>query len=297
MSALATIARALGGEVAGDHVRAPGPGHSKKDDSLSIHVDPTAPSGVRVHSFAGDDWRNCLDYVKGRLGITDTAAPRSFTRQAERPAPDDGERIARAMTIWNQAGELRNTAGWKHLASRGVDLAQMPPDLHDALRWHPACPWEKGRHGCMVALFTDAISGEPKAIHRTAVTPAGEKIGRKALGPTGGCVIRLWPDEDVTEGLVCGEGIETTLAAATRIEHLGTLLQPAWATASAGNMAKLPVLGGIEALTLLVDNDANEAGQRAAMECSARWTAARREVIRLVPRQPGADFNNLVEVS
>ena len=42
-----------------------------------------------------------------------------------------------------------------------------------------------------------------------------------------------------------GEGVETTLAAATRIEHRGTLLQPAWAAGSAGNMAKFPVLTGI----------------------------------------------------
>jgi hypothetical protein len=32
-----------------------------------------------------------------------------------------------------------------------------------------------------------------------------------------GCVIRLWPDDMVELGLVLGEGVETTLAAATRI--------------------------------------------------------------------------------
>ena len=66
-------------------------------------------------------------------------------------------------------------------------------------------------------------------------------------------VIRLWLDEAVTDGLVIGEGIETTLAAATRIEHRATLLQPAWAAATAGLLAALPVLSGIEALTILVD--------------------------------------------
>ena len=60
----------------------------------------------------------------------------------------------------------------------------MPPELHRVLRWHPRCPWEKGRHGCMLALYTDAVTGQPKAIHRTAITAQGEKIDRKALGPT-----------------------------------------------------------------------------------------------------------------
>src|SRR4051794_36132798 len=116
-------------------------------------------------------------------------------------------------------------------------------------RPHPACPWERGRHVCIVALYTDALTGEPRAIHRTAITPDGHKVDRKALGPTKGCVIRLWPDEAVTDGLVIGEGIETSLAAATRIEHKGTLLRPAWATGSAVNMAAFPVLAGIDSLT------------------------------------------------
>jgi hypothetical protein len=55
----------------------------------------------------------------------------------------------------------------------------------------------------------------------------------------GGCVIRLWPDEEVTQGLVLGEGVETTPAAATQIE-CGTLLRPAWAAGSSGNMAAFP---------------------------------------------------------
>jgi hypothetical protein len=146
----------------------------------------------------------------------------------------------------------------------------------------------------MVALWTDAVSGEPRAIHRTAITDAGAKVGRKTLGPNAGCVIRLWPDEEVERGLVIGEGVETTLAAATRIQHRGTLLTPAWATGDAGHLEKFPVLPGIEALTVLVDHDENGRGQRATAECARRWTAAGREVTQLIPRIPGEDFADLV---
>ena len=59
-------------------------------------------------------------------------------------------------------------------------------------------------------------------------------------------------------------------------------------------MAKLPVLSGIEALTILVDHDASGTGQHAALECSRRWTEAGCEVIRLTPKILGADFNDLV---
>jgi hypothetical protein len=115
-----------------------------------------------------------------------------------------------------------------------------------------------------------------------------------SLGPTRGCVIRLWPDDYVEQGLVLGEGIESTLAAATRIEHLGTLLQPAWAAGDAGHMRAFPVLPGIDAITLLVDHDANGAGQDAAAECRQRWIAVGREVIRLTPRIVDSDFADIV---
>jgi hypothetical protein len=107
-------------------------------------------------------------------------------------------------------------------------------------------------------------------------------------------VIRLWPDTDVSTGLVLGEGIETTLAAATRIEHHGTLLRPAWAAGSAGNIAGFPVLAGIDALTILIDHDVSGTGQRAAETCTQCWLDAGREVIRLMPDALGADFNDLV---
>jgi putative DNA primase/helicase len=60
------IALALGGDVvSANRVAAPGPGHSNRDRSLSILI---TSSDFIVHSFAGDDWRACKDYVRSRLG-------------------------------------------------------------------------------------------------------------------------------------------------------------------------------------------------------------------------------------
>jgi hypothetical protein len=59
-------------------------------------------------------------------------------------------------------------------------------------------------------------------------------------------------------------------------------------------MASFPALTGIEALTLLVDNDANGAGQKAAATCERRWQDRGREVTRLMVNKPGADFNDAV---
>jgi putative DNA primase/helicase len=140
----------------------------------------------------------------------------------------------------------------------------------------------------MVALYRDIKTNEPKAIHRTALTPGGEKIDRKALGPKGGCAIKLSPDEDVTEGLTIAEGIETALAG------MALNFRPAWALGTAGEVAKFPVLSGIECLTILVDNDASGTGQTSALECSRRWTSMGREVFRVVPTATGTDIADVV---
>lgn len=72
-----SIARALGGDVVGrDQVVAPGPGHSRRDRSLSVRVSATAPDGFMTHSHAGDDWRVCRDHLKHALGLpTGMASP------------------------------------------------------------------------------------------------------------------------------------------------------------------------------------------------------------------------------
>jgi hypothetical protein len=66
---LRSLARALGGEVQGNKVKAPGPGHSAIDRSLSVRLDASAPGGFVVHSFAHDDPIVCKDYVREKLGL------------------------------------------------------------------------------------------------------------------------------------------------------------------------------------------------------------------------------------
>src|SRR5262249_41133334 len=150
------------------------------------------------------------------------------------------------------------TAGEAYFARRGITLEDVPN--FGGLRWHPRCPWEGGTTPCVLARFTDPITGEPRGIWRRPIN--GETP--KALGPMGACVIRLWPDEHVSTTLILGEGVETTITAAVHCIHRGTLLRPAWATGCAGNLEHFPLLAGIEALTLLVDHDKSGRGQEAA---------------------------------
>jgi hypothetical protein len=121
------------------------------------------------------------------------------------------------------------------------------------------------------------------------LTPEADKIERRMLGRGG--AVKLWP---ASTQLIVGEGIETTLAAATRISHRGAPLRPAWSAVSAGALARLPVIPGVEQLIVLVDHDRNGQGQAAAARCAERWSRAGRSVTRLKPKQPGSDFNDLI---
>ena len=288
------IARVLGGEVAGGQVLFPGPGHSRQDRSACLRLDPRAPGGFVVHSFAGDDPLPIRDHVRERLGLPSPASG-SPQRRDEHDV-DDGCPCQRQSTTPgapgapSPSGRRRTTRAERPLRSylrrRGLEL----PDeaAGEALRFHPACPFAGKRTPAMVALVRDVVTNEPKAIHRTALTLDGHKVevdgkDRLALGPIAGGAVKLTPDEDVTLALGIGEGIETTLSL-RELPEFGA--SPVWALLSAGGVAAFPVLAGIECLWIAVDHD--PAGERCRHACADRWRAAGREVylVRPVPSAP-----------
>lgn len=285
-----TVAAALGGEVAGrDRVLAPGPGHSPADRSLSVLLSPTAPGGLLVTSHAGDDWRDCRDHVRRRLGIRPQVAP--VAAMPSRPV-DDADRTARALALWSEAFDPRGTPVAAYLRRRG--LALPAEACTTALRWHPSCPFgDRKRSGAMLALVRDVLTDEPRAIHRTALAPDGTKRddlgtgGRKALGPIAGGAVKLTPDADVTTVLGIGEGIESVLSLRA-VPEFGD--GPVWSLLAANQVARLPVLAGVEALWIAVDHDPT--GIEAAATVAARW--AEREVFRITPRRERADLNDLI---
>ena len=64
---LKQIALALGGEVSGGQVLAPGPNHSAEDRSLAVKFGNNG--GLVVYSHASDDIWQCKDYVREKLGL------------------------------------------------------------------------------------------------------------------------------------------------------------------------------------------------------------------------------------
>ena len=268
----------------------PGPGHSSADRSLSVKIDPAAPDGFVVHSFSGDDPRECRDHVRAALGPSRWVPPRRISKRRSPPTPlvsaaDTSEdRWAYAWRLWDEARDPRGTIVSDYLASRSLTL---PNEIAcDVFRFHPSLAYDDRRVAGMLALFRDIRTNEPCGLHRTFLDEAARKIDRRMLGRARGAAIKLDADENVTLGLHIGEGVETCFA--------GWLagFRPVWALGSVGAIAKFPVLSGIESITVFGETGDGGANRRAALACGECWVEAGREAL-LVEPQVGGDLNDV----
>ena len=184
-----------------------------------------------------------------------------------RTEKDTTVRQSIAHRLWLEAKPLIGTLGERYLVDhRGLEISCLT--LDHALRWH------RGKRA-VIALMTDAATGLPVGVHRTFLDPDGRKLGRKMLGRQG--VIRLSANDEVSSALGIAEGIEDALAV------MVSGWRPVWVATSAGAIARLPVLPGVQALTIFADADI--AGRKAADTCAARWQSEGREVRISIPAQ------------
>jgi len=259
-----------------------------------VELSPDAPDGILCGSFTSDDWRTCKDNIRRRIGLC-SFEPSRETDRSRMAVPaathDDGEcrPIEAAWWIWNEASPIEGTLAEKYLREhRGLALEE---DLSHVIRFHARTGWREGENSpmlrvpCLIAAYRKMDGDEIVAIQKTRLAPDATKIARKMFGPTKRAAIKIDRDEDVTYGLIIGEGLETCLS--------GRLMgfKPCWALGSAGAIGTLPVLAGIDALTLLCETDDSGANARAVEACERRWLDAGREVLRATPAFNG-DMND-----
>jgi hypothetical protein len=250
------------------------PFHADSTPSLHLYDDHFHCFGCGAH---GDhiDW---LMMIEGMDRDEAVRVLESWDARIARPRPalvDEEKKRLLALQLWHEARPITGTLAARYLSERRrIDVAALP-DGDAALRFHPSCPFGAGiRKPCLIALLRDVVTDEAIGIHRIALTPDANRIERRMLGGAG--AVKLWP---AGSQLIVGEGIETVLAAATRISHHGAPLRPAWSALSSGSLGKLPIVPGVERLLILVDHDVNGEGQRAAARCAERWGRAGRDVI------------------
>jgi hypothetical protein len=151
------------------------------------------------------------------------------------------------------------------------------------------------RLNAIVAILTDPVTGERTGgITRTFLHDGRKVCKAMSLGAAGRLgIIRLSPDDEVEASLHLCEGIESALS------NMMMGFVPMWAAGSTSQMAKFPVLDGVECLTAIADNDVEdaagrEAGQDAAREVCQRWANAGRKAVMKTPKRPGEDANDIL---
>jgi putative DNA primase/helicase len=304
-----SLARVLGGDVFGNTVRAPGPGHSLKDRSLAIKLDASAPDGFLVYSYSGDDWKTCRDHVRRCLGLPDwkpgddestrsipgsrieqwdLAAVEGEVAESGRPYTEDELiRMGSARRIWEEAKHPVGTLAEIYLRQhRKLDL----PDMlcGTVLRFHLRCPWRNENTGksehvpALIAVFRSIDNDAITAVQRVRLNADGSKNDRRMLGIVHRAAIKFDPAD---ERLCIGEGVETCMAA----RQLG--FKPTWALGSAGAISFFPLIENVKKLTIL--GEAGEGSARAIQMVGKRWRKAGRRV-RIVMPNSGSDLNDVL---
>lgn len=266
------ITAALGGSWHGSYGRVPGPGHSQRDRSVGV-IDGRNGELI-IHSYAGEDWREIKKAWK-EAGLLNNKVATSRRPFPSKLSPPPLRPPSVNLSLWQRTKRITvDDCAGRYLMGRGCLL----PDPDGDLRWLPGL-WHhptRTHWPALIGRITHAATAEPMSLHFTFLRSDGSgkaPLERQRHYLYGhhkqGGVIRLWPDANVTLGLALAEGIETALCAAQEF-------QPIWSALDAGNLKDLPVLEGIEALTIFADDDKD--GIAAAEELRDRWINAGREV-------------------
>jgi phage/plasmid primase-like uncharacterized protein len=140
----------------------------------------------------------------------------------------------------------------------------------------------------MVARVDD-VDGRLIGVHRTWLirNPNGQwhRHDGASLGPIRGGAVRLG---SAAETLLVAEGVETALAV------ISATALPAWAALSTSGLVTLTLPLIVRTVIILVDHDANGAGERVARTAAERWLAEGRRVRLAMPPGPDSDFNDVL---
>jgi hypothetical protein len=101
------------------------------DRSLSVKLDPSAPSGFVVHSFADDDPIACRDYVRAKLGLPSFEPPKKKPNAA-------GTAKGRAPVVAEYV--YRTADGKPYLLVKRTANKDFPQFHHEGSTWRPGKP-------------------------------------------------------------------------------------------------------------------------------------------------------------
>lgn len=197
-----------------------------------------------------------------------------------------------AYQLYTNSQELQGTVGETYFRNRGLCLSnKQNTNLPKVLRFSPQLKYESNLYyPAIVSPITDA-KGRFMAVHRTFLTYNGQskapvRTPKKTLGEFSGGSIKL---KAVGEILLLTEGVETAIAAMIYFN------QPAWACVCTGGLerVKLPPPPLARNILIVADNDANNAGMKAARKTEERLLFEGRNVSIIKPIKTNTDIADL----
>jgi hypothetical protein len=259
-----------------------------KPSSTRFQIDRYSYGQAKYHCF-----------YCGRSGKVKASGPIDPVKEAEAKKAakvlreeNEAERTANALKWWEEATSIgTNPIVERYFAARAI--FEMPPNVDEVLRWHPAAPFlEYGMCPLLLALLRDAKTNEPRAIQRTYIVSPDRGLARRAaLGPIARSVIKLWPLNGV-EVLFLAEGLETAMSIAA-MTFGGEPARPVWAATVANNVASFPLLPGVKRLIVMADNDPSRVGELKAQSAIWRYRRAGRDGEMRLPKE--GDWNDVAK--
>lgn len=242
-----------------------------------------APSGRLIakcfYGCAEAEIHLAIDRLVEDGGVFLRSVPSGSQKSLYDGAPGVGSE--QAARIWNHSHP--DPLIKAYLRSRSITIT--PPE---DLRLYPDLYHRSGqRSPAMVALVRN-VDGEPVSVHRTWLAADGRSKApvdpnKMSLGPVSGCAIRL---ALVTDTVLLGEGLETTLSA---MQLTGL---PGWSTISSPGLKAVELPPEIRTVTIAIDHD--PPGLEAAQALCRRLEAEGRTVTMIRPNREGADFNDIL---
>jgi putative DNA primase/helicase len=265
---LREIVQRIGGQIlqGGRAALVPGPGHSRRDRSLSLKL--SHDGKLLWHSFAGDQPRAVMQHLgiaASQERVGDTEAQRRCQERERADNEQQALKLAFCNKVWRESVDIMGTPGETYLNSRGI-TGQLSP----ALRYHLAAPLGYDTaaitHPAVVALVRDA-RGKACGLHVTAIKADGTGKAlvpnpRRMFGEIHGHAVQLLP-VDHDNALAVAEGIETALS----FEALAGV--PTWAALSATGLKGFEPPPGVTHLIIAADGD--KAGIQAACALGDRF--------------------------
>jgi hypothetical protein len=290
---LRDIVARLGGDLynGGSRANVPGPGHSKRDRSLSLRQMPNGR--IVYHSFAPVDHAEVLqhlgieDQVPRRMSAVEAAQAR-VEREREGRASDERRRKF-CDEIWRSTSEAAGTPVETYLRGPRAVTGPIPA----CLRYSSAVPLgyqaSAPQLPAMVAL-AHRPNGDVAGLHATFLLPDGSGKAdlpdpRRMFWSLGGGAVRLGPPANRDGVLAVAEGVETALS------YRDLTRVPTWAAGSTAGLSRFVPPPKLTWLMVAADSDDTGAGLAAARELAAR--VRRRCRVTLASAPQGKDWNTV----